>query len=245
MPQPPTVLAIGHMDTGGRQGLCAYAEGVSAAGAVLLPVTACVTARDRRGELTGVGVLPPSVVARQMDAAATHHPEAVVVGMLGRHQTASRVVERIRRRELKRVVLCPRLAMENGRQLMTSKGTQVVAGVLGGLADLVICSAPELEILAGRAVRSRAEAEEAARDLVSRGASAVLMLDAPGLEDGASMLIGAETSLVSQATPAGERGAAVSECDFLAGAAAGVLAKGRALEDAVREAHEALRIALQ
>ncbi|MCC6483670.1 MAG: bifunctional hydroxymethylpyrimidine kinase/phosphomethylpyrimidine kinase [Armatimonadetes bacterium] len=167
-----SILAIGAADSSGLSGLWMYAHSAEC-DCRIFPVTACVIARSRDGRVKAVSATPPTIIARQIDAATEiEHPQACIVGMLARHQAVHRVAERIQRREICNIVLAPVLGREDGRDLMTAQGIKQTRRQLVPLADIIVGDAQTLQSLAN-SERGVAAAAQALRD---NGAKSVIAL---------------------------------------------------------------------
>ncbi len=143
------VLAIGAADSSGAHGITVYSRVTGEYGLQCLPVTACVVARGGENLVRVVNAVPPSIIARQIDAAWDFRPGACVVGMLARHQSVDIVDERISRRELRNVVLAPELGISRGRALMTARGMKQTARRLLRKGLIVVCDEETAGIMSG------------------------------------------------------------------------------------------------
>jgi len=233
----PAVLVAAGLDPTGGAGLLADLEALAAVGARGWAVATALTAQGPRGARAMEPVAVPFVLA-QVDAlllGARELPGAAKTGMLGTAAHAAALAGRLRRRPLARVplVVDPVLAASSGLPLFDPGGATTAAALAPLLerAALATPNWPELEVLAGRPLRSEEEAIRAARELP---AAAVLVKG--GHRAGAPVDLLVTRRRVVRLAGARRPGTARGTGCRLASAAAGLLARGVPLEEAVRRA---------
>jgi|YNPNPStandDraft_1061719.scaffolds.fasta_scaffold00397_5 hydroxymethylpyrimidine/phosphomethylpyrimidine kinase len=134
-----------------------------------------ITVQDSTG-VHKVFKLPRRIVAAQIDAAARDlNVGAVKIGMLYSPQVVDQVAERIKRRELPMVVLDPVMRAKHGEVLLTGPALKRLKRALLPLATIVTPNAEEAASLSGIAIGSRADARDAAKALLDKGAKWVLV----------------------------------------------------------------------
>lgn len=231
----PRVLVVAGLDPSGGAGLVADLEALAAAGARGWAVAAALTAQGRRGA-RGFEPVSEATLLAQLDALLDgDRPRAVKVGMLGSAALARALANRLAAAPLRRLplVVDPVLAASSGAPLFDPGGLPVGEAYLPVLARawLVTPNLPELALLTGDDVSTDAAAVRAARRLPAR---AVLVKG--GHREGAPLDLlvrrGEVTRFGGRRRPGTARGTGCR----LASAIAGYLARGVALEDAVRRA---------
>jgi hydroxymethylpyrimidine/phosphomethylpyrimidine kinase len=229
------VLVCAGLDPSGGAGLVADLEALAAAGARGWAVATALTAQGPRGA-HGSFPVPSGTLLAQVEAlleGARELPRAVKTGMLGSAENAAALAERLSDRPLEKVLLIvdPVLSASSGLALLDAGNARVALDALLARAALATPNWPELEALAGRALGSEEEAVRAARELPSR---AVLVKG--GHREGApvDLLVRGRTvvRIGGRRRPGTARGTGCR----LASAAAGFLARGFPLEEAVRRA---------
>ncbi len=179
-----------------------------------------------------VRVLPafPSVVGEQLSVLlADIVPDVIKIGMLATDDVLLHVANVLERHAVPRVV-DPVLRASDGTLLLERRAWgSLLQRVIAGAA-LVTPNLPEAEALTGHA-----EPEAAARDLLDCGAQAVLVKGghAEGAPD--DLLVTAEASVWLRGERTGTEPVRGTGC-ALSSAIAVHLARGTALEEAVREA---------
>ncbi len=234
-PLPPRVLVCAGLDPSGGAGLVADLEALAAAGARGWAVATALTAQGPRGARASVPTAPDLLLA-QVDAlldGGGEIPRAVKTGMLGSAANASALAERLSERPLARVplVVDPVLFASSGLSLLDAGDARAALDALLARATLATPNWPELEALAGRPLGTEEEAVRAARELPSR---AVLVKGGHREGEPVDLLVRGRTMvrIRGRRRPGTARGTGCR----LASAAAGFLARGFPLEEAVRRA---------
>ncbi len=255
------VITIAGSDPSGGAGLQADLKTFAALGVYGLSVVTAVTAQNTVA-VTGVHPVPPEFVAVQIDTVLDDVVvEAAKTGMLASVKNIEVVVERLRRRAVPNIVADPVLTASSGGLLTTEPIDRMVRAwreILLPAADVITPNIPEAELLAGRQIRGVEEMKAAAVDLHKLGAANVVIK-------------GGHLAGLREAVEAGEaveaveavdilfdgreffvyRGAILevssthgTGCTFAAALAAG-LAKGLTIREAVGEAKNFVRGALE
>ena len=234
-PGHPRVLVCAGLDPSGGAGLIADLEALAAAGARGWAVATALTAQGPRGARAVVPAAPEMLLA-QVDAlldGAPQLPRAVKTGMLGSGANAAALAERFARRPLGKVplVVDPVLAATSGLSLLDALDARSALQALLSRAALATPNWPELEALSGRALGTEEEAVRAARELPAR---AVLVKGGHREGEPVDLLVRGRSvvRIRGRRRPVEARGTGCR----LASAAAGFLARGFPLEEAVRRA---------
>lgn len=238
-----TVLTIAGSDSGGCAGLQADLAAIAAYGLHGACAVTAVTAQDTR-RLTAVHPIPGAIVAAQLAAVfGDFDVRAVKTGMLAGAGTVRQVAAALRRFRPPALVVDPVLVSTSGAPLLSRRALGVMRRELLPLATLLTPNLPEAETLLGRPIRSLAEQQRAARDLLAFGPAAVLLKGGHGhrrtvvdvFDDGTGQ------RTFSHARRPGEvRG---TGCTLASAVAAG-LASGLALATAVERAESHLQALL-
>jgi hydroxymethylpyrimidine/phosphomethylpyrimidine kinase len=222
------VLVVAGLDPTGGAGLAADAEALAWAGARPWLVAAALTAQGPRGA-RGAFPVAPEILAAQLGALeGAERPRAVKTGMVGTAANAALVAARVPARVP--LVVDPVLAASSGLPLLDGPPRAALLPLLERAA-LATPNWPELAALAGRAIGSDEEAIRAARELPAR---AVLVKG--GHREGAPTDLLVQGRRVNRFTGRRRAGTARGTGCRLASAIAGLLARGVALDEAVRRA---------
>jgi hydroxymethylpyrimidine/phosphomethylpyrimidine kinase len=233
---PPRVLVVAGLDPSGGAGLLADLEALARVGARGWAVATALTAQGERGA-RGFEPVGPGMLLAQIDALleGRERPRAVKTGMLGTAALARLLTERLGEAPLARVplVVDPVLLASSGAALLDLSGRSAADALLPllGRARLATPNLPELAALTGSDVSTDEAAVRAARRLPAR---AVLVKG--GHREGAPVDLLVEGRRVVRLSGRRRPGTARGTGCRLASAAAGLLARGASLEEAVRGA---------
>ena len=134
-----------------------------------------ITAQDSGG-VRKVAKVAPRIISAQIDAAARDFGvDACKIGMLYSPQTVDLVAERIKRREIRNVVLDPVISAKNGEVLLTGPAIKRMKRWLIPVAALITPNYAEASTLTGIEVTDLDSARQAAKALVDKGARAALV----------------------------------------------------------------------
>jgi hydroxymethylpyrimidine/phosphomethylpyrimidine kinase len=172
---PPAVLTIAGSDSGGGAGIQADLRTFAALGVHGLCAITAVTAQNTR-EVRAIETLPPGIVKAQIDAVfSDFRVRAVKIGMLATAGLVRTVAVALQRHPRVKVVLDPVLVATTGARLARGDLSAPLRRHLLGRADLLTPNIPEAESLLGRRLHNASDLADAARDLLSLGARAVLL----------------------------------------------------------------------
>lgn len=235
---PPAVVVIAGVDPTGGAGLGADLAVLQAMGCQGLPVPTAWTVQDGRA-LTSAGSLPGEAVAAMLAALADLELAAVKVGMLATEGVVDAVISWVCALNPRPpVVVDPVVLATGGGRLLEDAGVAALRARLLPLAALVTPNHDEARLLAGEA---QGGPETLARALVSLGAGAAVVTGGHGAGAPVDVLFdGARIHRFERPRRPGAHG---SGCRFASGCAAG-LAHGRSVAQAVRDAGDALALAL-
>lgn len=170
------VLTVAGSDSGGGAGIQADIKTVSLLGSYAASVITALTAQNTRG-VSSIHGLPPSFVIDQLETVLSDIPiDVIKTGMLHTPAIISALAEHLgERKTLVPLVIDPVMVAKGGASLMDRDAVSVFIQQLLPQAYLLTPNIPEAERLVGRAIRSEADMEEAARQLHAMGAANVLL----------------------------------------------------------------------
>jgi len=231
----PTALTIAGSDSGGGAGIQADLKTFSAFRVFGTSVLTAVTAQNSLG-VHGVFDLPPEFVARQIDAVLSDiGADAVKLGMLSTSPIIEAVAGRLRAHGARTIVLDPVMIAKSGDPLLRPEARTALIREVVPLAEVVTPNLHEAAALAGIAVATEADMEEAARRIHGLGPRHVLVKGGH-LAGAATDILWDGRALTRFTAPRLDSpNTHGTGCTYSAAIAAG-LARGRPLADAIREA---------
>ncbi len=169
------VLTIAGSDSGGGAGIQADLKTFSAFRVFGMSALTAITAQNSLG-VQDVFDLPPETVGRQIDSVLDDFgADAVKIGMLSVAATVAVVGDRLRAHRQERIVLDPVMIAKSGDALLKPEARDALVTRLLPLALVTTPNLHEAGALAGIAVETLADMEEAARRIMALGARTVLV----------------------------------------------------------------------
>jgi hydroxymethylpyrimidine/phosphomethylpyrimidine kinase len=255
MTPPPTtagayryarVLSIAGSDSGGGAGIQADLKTISALGCYGMTAITALTAQNTTG-VRAIHAVPAQMLADQIDAVVEDiGVDAVKIGMLHSAEIVRTVAAAIERHRLERLVLDPVMIATSGAVLIDDEAVAVLVRELFPRAMVVTPNLDEAALLVRGTLRTEADMEAAARQLVEMGANAALVKGGHLESDTV-----ADVLLLRGADPVWMRSPRIRTPNThgtgctLSSAIASFLALGCTLPDAVHRAREYIRGALE
>jgi len=239
------VLSIAGSDSGGGAGIQADLKTFAALGCFGMTALTALTAQNTQG-VRAIHAVPLDMLHAQIDAVVEDiGVDAVKIGMLHSAATVQAVAAAMDRHRMARVVLDPVMVATSGATLIDREAIEVLVTQMFPRAALVTPNLDEAALLVARPLASEDDMHAAARELLARGARAVLLKGGHLAGDNVSDLL-----LARDAEPLWLRGPRIPSANThgtgctLSSAIAAHLARGATLEDAVRAARDYVRGAL-
>jgi hydroxymethylpyrimidine/phosphomethylpyrimidine kinase len=237
---PPRVMTIAGTDSGGGAGVAADLRAMTACGVHGCIAVTAVTVQNSLG-VSGVHVLPPEIVAAQIETVAGDIGlDAVKTGMLASTPVIEAIVGACDRAGIGAdgtvpLVLDPVAASMHGDQLLADSALDAFRDLLFPRATIVTPNLDEVRLLVGIDVHDRAGQYDAAKALHALGARAVLVKGGHLAEDVDVCvdLLYDGTDFTELPGPRFDTGNTHGSGDSVASAIAAALARGMAVPAAV------------
>ena len=244
--QYPRVLSIAGSDSGGGAGIQADLKTFAALGCFGMTAITALTAQNTCG-VRAIHPVPPEMLRAQIDAVLDDiGADAVKVGMLHSPEIVRTVAQAIDRHQLSRVVFDPVMVATSGAKLIDDPAIAVLVAELFPRAALITPNLDEAALLVGRPLTSVHDMAQAAAELLARGARAVLIKGGHLAGDTVMDLL-----LQPSAEPLWLQAPRIATANThgtgctLSSAIAAHLALGATLAQAVQQARDFVRQALQ
>lgn len=243
----PIALTIAGSDPSGGAGIQADLKTFSALGVYGSSVITALTAQNTRG-VDGVFPIPAAFVARQLSSVLDDlDVRAIKTGMLASAEIINAVLDALPANDAPPLVGDPVMVATSGDRLVDDDAIAVIRDRLMPRATLITPNLAEAAVLLGREeAGNREQMERQGRDLVERGAKAVLVKGGHiGGSDACDVLVRPESQPVWFATARiATKHTHGTGCTLSAAIAAG-LADARSLVDAIEQAKTYLTQALE
>jgi hydroxymethylpyrimidine/phosphomethylpyrimidine kinase len=233
----PVALTIAGSDSSGGAGIQADLKTFAALGVYGASAITALTAQNTRG-VTGIHPVPAEFVTAQIDAVCSDlEVGAVKIGMVAQGATIDAIAAGLKRWSLRQVVLDPVMVATSGDRLLIAEAVAALRAKLFPLASVVTPNLPEAAALLDAPIAtSEDEIAAQGRRLLAFGCPAVLIKGGHGQgAESIDYLIRAEGTIALPAPRLATQNTHGTGCSLSSAIAAG-LARGEALELAVRNA---------
>ena len=238
-----TALSIAGSDSSGGAGIQADIKTMSAHGVFAMTAVTALTAQNTTG-VTDILDSTPAFLSAQLDAVFTDiFPDAVKIGMVSSAELISVIAQKLRQYGARHIVVDPVMVATSGSRLLREDAVEALKTELLPLAEVATPNIPEAEILADMPIRTPADMEAAARKISEQYGCAVLCKGGHDLNDANDLLWKDGAGYWFNGRRINNPNTHGTGCT-LSSAIAANLAKGMALEDAVRRAKEYISGAL-
>ncbi len=238
-----TALTIAGSDSSGGAGIQADLKTMMAHGVFGMSAVTALTAQNTMG-VAAVSASTPEFLAAQIDSVFSDiPPDAVKVGMVSSVALIEAIAERMRHYRVQKLVVDPVMVATSGARLLEEDAIGALQKKLLPLALVITPNLQEAEVLVGRSIRTRAEMEEAAKEIFAACGCAVLCKGGHSLGDANDLLYQGENLRWYEAERIENPNTHGTGCT-LSSAIASNLALGYDLETSVGKAKEYVRGAL-
>ena len=234
----PAALTIAGSDSSGGAGIQADLKTFAALGVYGASAITALTAQNTRG-VTGIHLVPAEFLRAQIDAVFSDLDiGAVKIGMVAQLPSIEAIVDALKRWSPKHVVLDPVMVATSGDRLLAQDAVDALRTKLIPLASIITPNLPEAAALLNEPVASsEAAVEGQGRKLLAMGCPAVLIKGGHGQgSESVDYLVQASGVLALPAPRVATENTHGTGCS-LSSAIAAELAKGAAIETAVRHAN--------
>lgn len=182
------VLSIAGSDSSGGAGIQADLKTMQANGVYGMSAITAITAQNTKG-VTDIMNVSPDVLAAQIDAVFSDiRPVAVKIGMVSVPELIEVIADRLTFYSAENVVLDPVMVATSGAKLISDEAVEGLTGRLFPLARLITPNIPEAETLTGYDIRTKADMENAAKNIYEKYGCAVLVKGGHSVSDANDML---------------------------------------------------------
>ncbi len=238
-------LTIAGSDSGGGAGIQADLKTFLALGVYGMSVLTSITAQNTLG-VQGIHDLPPDFVGLQIDSVMQDiGADAVKIGMLSNAQIIKTVSKKIKKYQVKNLVIDPVMVAKGGDCLLRVDAVKELKQDLIPLAMIVTPNLGEAEVLSELRIQNIEDMKKAARKIYKLGAKNVLIKGGHLLSNKAiDLLYNGENFREFKAERINTKNTHGTGCTLSSAIAAG-LAQGKKVEEAVNTAKKYITLAIQ
>lgn len=238
-----TALTIAGSDSSGGAGIQADIKTMMANGVYAMSAITALTAQNTTG-VEGVMESAPDFLQKQIDCVFTDiFPDAVKTGMIPSPEHIEVIADRFRFYSAKNIVVDPVMVATSGSKLMKESALNIMKEKLLPLATVITPNIPEAEALTGMKIENADDMEAAADSLYKTFGCAVLVKGGHAVSDANDVLVYRDGIKWFNGNRINNPNTHGTGCT-LSSAIAANLAKGAALDIAVRRAKDYISDAL-
>ena len=236
-------MTIAGSDSSGGAGIQADIKTMTANGVYAMSAVTALTAQNTTG-VQGIMAVPADFLKSQIDSCVTDiFPDSVKIGMVAQSDLIRVIAERLKFYGIKNIVADPVMVATSGAKLIEDEAIEVLQEELLPLATVITPNIPECEILSGMKITSADDMVKAAETVSKKIGCAVLCKGGHNLNDANDLLFENGTCKWFYGKRIPNPNTHGTGCT-LSSAIASNLAKGKTLEESVRDAKEYLSGAL-
>ena len=236
-------MTIAGSDSSGGAGIQADIKTMTANGVYAMSAVTALTAQNTTG-VQGIMAVPADFLKAQIDSCVTDiFPDSVKIGMVAQSDLIRVIAERLKFYGIKNIVADPVMVATSGAKLIEDEAIEVLQEELLPLATVITPNIPECEILSGMKITSADDMVKAAETVSKKFGCAVLCKGGHSLNDANDLLFENGTYKWFYGKRIPNPNTHGTGCT-LSSAIASNLAKGKTLEESVRDAKEYLSGAL-
>lgn len=239
-----TALTIAGSDSSGGAGIQADIKTMTVHGVYAMSAITALTAQNTTG-VTGIMEVTPEFLGEQLDDIFTDiFPDAVKIGMVSSGKLIRVIADKLSFYHAGNIVVDPVMAATSGARLIDEEAVGVLKERLLPMASVLTPNIPEAQILSGMDISTPEDMERAARYIGDTYGCAVLCKGGHQLNDANDLLYREGKCQWFYGKRIANPNTHGTGCT-LSSAIASNLAKGLALEEAVRQAKVYLSGALE
>ena len=238
-----TALSIAGSDSCGGAGIQADLKTMTMNGVYAMSAITALTAQNTTG-VRDIMEASPRFLEEQLDAVFEDiYPDAVKIGMVSSSALIRVIAGKLRQYEARNIVVDPVMVATSGARLIQDDAIHTLTKELLPLATVVTPNVPEAEILSGMEIHTREDMEAAARKIGDGFGCAVLLKGGHSVNDANDLLYARGSCRWFEGKRIDNPNTHGTGCT-LSSAIAANLAKGFALEQAVKRAKDYISGAL-
>lgn len=238
------LLTIATSDCSGGAGVQADLKTFAANGTYGMSVFAALTSQNTMG-VSKVYNLPVDFIKSQLDDIFQDiYPDGIKIGMVPEGDMIIAIKEKLVEYNAKNIVLDPVMVATSGSKLMDQEGTKAMVEELFSIADIITPNMDEASALSGIEVNNKEDMVEAAK-LINKFTSNYILIKGGHLKDSSDDLLYKNGDMIWIEGERIDNSNTHGTGCTLSSAIAVNLAKGKSMEEAVREAKKYLTGAIK
>ena len=169
------ILIIAGSDSSGGAGIQADIKTVTSLGSYALTAITAVTVQNTKGVKSVIPISPNEIKNQIIFSSQDIKPNAIKIGMLHSKFVIKKVLESLKKLNIKKIVLDPVMVAKGGTKLIDEEAIKILKKDLIQKVSLITPNIPEAEVLTGTKIRDKNDMILAANELINLGAKNVLL----------------------------------------------------------------------
>ena len=169
------ILIIAGSDSSGGAGIQADIKTVTCLGSYALTAVTAITIQNTKGVKSVIPIHPNEIQNQIIYSAKDIKPDAIKIGMLYSKPVIKKVIDSLKKLNVKKIVLDPVMVAKGGVKLIDKEAIEYLKKNLIQQVDLITPNIPEAEILTGIKICNKEDMILAATKLINLGARNVLI----------------------------------------------------------------------
>ena len=168
-------MIIAGSDSSGGAGIQADIKTITSLGSYAMTAITAVTVQNTTGVKSVIPISANQIKNQIIYTAKDIKPDAIKIGMLHSSQVVKKVIESLKKINVKRVILDPVMVAKGGTKLINERAIQLLKKKLIKQVSLITPNILEAEVLTGIKIKNKEDMILAANKLINLGAKNVLI----------------------------------------------------------------------
>ena len=169
------ILIIAGSDSSGGAGIQADIKTITSLGSYAMTAVTAVTVQNTNGVKSVISIPANEIKDQIIFTAKDIKPDAIKIGMLHSSNVVLKVLESIKKVNVKKIILDPVMVAKGGTKLIDNKAVAILKKKLIKHVSLITPNIPEAEILTGIKIKNKQDMILAAKKLLNLGVKNVLI----------------------------------------------------------------------
>ena len=169
------ILIIAGSDSSGGAGIQADIKTITSLGSYAMTAVTAVTVQNTTGVKSVIPISANEIKNQIIYTTKDIKPDAIKIGMLHSSQVVKKVIESLKKINIKRIILDPVMVAKGGTKLINNRAIQFLKKKLIKQVSLITPNILEAEVLTGIKIKNKEDMIFAANKLINLGAKNVLI----------------------------------------------------------------------
>ena len=169
------ILIIAGSDSSGGAGIQADIKTITSLGSYAMTAVTAITVQNTTGVKSVIPISANEIKNQIIYTTKDIKPDAIKIGMLHSSQVVKKVIESLKKINVKRIILDPVMVAKGGTKLINNRAIQFLKKKLIKQVSLITPNILEAEVLTGIKIKNKEDMIFAANKLINLGAKNVLI----------------------------------------------------------------------